>query len=132
MIPIPLIGTAISAISGWFGKKQEIKKTQVIAKGKLEQAKLEGKQAIEMTDAEWESIASEKQDSTWKDEYITVSVASILNLIVIGGIAAAFGEPRVLEGVSIALKALSDAGVDMGTLLTAVVFAAIGLKLWRA
>ena len=85
-----------------------------------------------MTDAEWESIASEKQDSTWKDEYITVSVASILNLIVIGGIAAAFGEPRVLEGVSIALKALSDAGVDMGTLLTAVVFAAIGLKLWRA
>ena len=44
---------------------------------------------------------------------------------------AAFGFPQMLDGVVLAIKALVEAGVDIGMLIMAVVFAAIGMKLWR-
>jgi hypothetical protein len=127
-----LLQSLVAPVANIFAKREERKLSKETAKGKLQQAKQAGKLTVALTDAEWESISTGLQDSTWKDEYVTVSVVSIFNLYIIGGIATAFGYPQVLEGTSTGIKALVEAGVDIGLLLTAVVFAAIGLKIWRA
>lgn len=127
-----IIEGVVGPVANIFAKKQERKQAKEQAQAKIKLAKQEGQQTLDLTDAEWESISTGLQDSTWKDEYVTVSVVSIFNLYIIGGIAAAFGYPQVLEGTTVGIKALVDAGADLGMILTAVVFAAIGLKIWRA
>jgi hypothetical protein len=52
-------------------------------------------------------------------------------LIVVGGVAAAFGYSQVLAGVGLAVTALVNAGVDVGFLMEAVTMSAVGLSVWR-
>ena len=119
-------------VASVLNKRQERKMAKESAKGKLALAKQEGQFNLEMKDSEWEVIGQQLQGGTWKDEYITVSIVSVFNLIIAGGILAAFGDDRLLTGIGFAMQAMTQAGVDVGTLLTAVVFAGIGLKFWRA
>lgn len=130
--PVAWVGSLIEAVGGVFQKREERKQVKESAKAKLQLAKEQGQHTVEMTDAEWETVNTGLQDSTWKDEYVTVSIVSVFNLYIVGGILAAFEIPEVLEGTTKGIQALVSAGVDVGLLLTAVVFAAIGLKLWRA
>ena len=112
-------------------KRQERKAAQQSAKNKLMQSKQEGHQALELNKDEWEQLQVSGMDTTWKDEYVTVSIVSILNLIVLGGLAAAFDHPEILTGVGIAINALTTAGVDIGFLLEASVLAGLGLSIWK-
>lgn len=134
-MPNPIVAAitnVVAPISKIFTKREERKINKDTIKGKIQQARQGDATAITLTDAEWETVSTGLQDSTWKDEYVTVSVVSIFNLFIIGGISAAFGHPEILEGTTLGIQALVAAGVDLGMILTAVVFAAIGLKLWRA
>jgi hypothetical protein len=70
-------------------------------------------------------------DKTWKDEYVTVSVVSIFNLIVVGGLSAGLGYPQILNGVAASVLALTSVGVDVGFLLEATVLAGLGLSVWK-
>lgn len=132
MSVLSVIQGLVAPVSNIFAKREERKINKDTLKGKLQQARQGDATQITLTDAEWETVSTSLQDSTWKDEYVTVSVVSIFNLYIIGGIASAFGYPQVLEGTTEGIQALVAAGVDLGMILTAVVFAAIGLKLWRA
>ena len=126
------IGKAIvQPLAGWANKRTERKVNRDTIKGKLAQGKQDDSHAVTLTDAEWETVGQSMQDKTWKDEYVTVSIVSIFNLLIIGGIATAFGYPQMLDGTVAGIAALVEAGVDVGMLITAVVFAAIGMKLWR-
>jgi hypothetical protein len=135
MLPIPIIGSIISGVTGWFSKKQDIKKVGKVAEAKLAQAKQDGQQTVTMTDAEWESLSVKTQNDSWKDEYITLIITSPFITILGGSIAAAVGfswGPQVVEGTVSGLKEMASLGMDYGTIINAVVFAAVGLKLWRA
>lgn len=112
-------------------KRQDRKIAKDAAKAKLTMASMENAQKLELNKDEYEIIATKGLESSWKDEYATVSVVSILNLIVFGGIASAFGYPQVLTGVGTAVQALTAAGVDVGFLMQAVVLAAVGLSVWK-
>jgi hypothetical protein len=133
MNPIAIVPVAIKAIADAWNKRQDRKIAKESATAKLKEAKQSQNYNVEMKDQEWEAIAIEQTGSSWKDEYVTVSMFSIVNLIVIGGMESAIrGEDAfVLNGVSIAIQALIAAGVDVGTLLNAVAYAAIGLTIWR-
>ena len=124
-------GGIIKPITGVFNKRTERKQNSDSIKGKIAQQKQGDATSVTLTDDEWETVGQSMLDKSWKDEYVTVSLVSIFNLYVIGGIAAAFGYPEVLTGTSTAITALTSAGVDLGFLLTAVVLAAIGMKVWR-
>ena len=135
MNPITLISAGISAITGYFGKKQEIKKVAVVANAKLAQAKQDGQQTVTMTDAEWESLSVKTQNESWKDEYITLIITSPFITILADSIGAALGfawGPQIVTGTVQGLKEMKALGMDYGTIINAVVFAAVGLKLWRA
>jgi len=111
--------------------RQERKKLREQALAKLSQSAQDNSQALNLNKDEWEALNVKGMDNTWKDEYVTVSVVSILNIIVVGGLATAFGYPQVLLGIGTALKALGDVGVDMGFLLEATVLAGLGLSVWK-
>lgn len=126
-----VLGLFIKPVTDVIAKREERKLAQKQIEGKLAQAKVEGQNQVTFNDQELERIATNQKQNSWTDEYATVSVLSVFNIIVVGGIAAAFGEPRVLEGMGIAITALVNAGVDVGFLLEAVTLAAVGLTVWR-
>lgn len=128
------LGLLVKPVAKVFSKREERKLATETLKGKLAQAKVEGQHQVTITDAEWESISASGLGESWKDEYITISFGSIINMIVIGALLAAFGFPQgelILEGVAKVGTVLTAMGVDLGFLLQAVVLASLGLKVWR-
>ena len=130
---IAAIPAAISGIAGYLGKGQEIKKTREQAQAKLRLKKETGDQNITLTDAEWESLSTQKQDSTWKDEYVTIVLTAPIIMVLIGAVWNGFdpSNDKLLTGTLRGISALRDIGLDYGLLSTAVVMAAVGLKIWR-
>jgi hypothetical protein len=126
-----IIAGLFKPVADIFMKREERKQAREAATAKLAQAKQSDTQQLELNKDEWEAIAASGLDKTWRDEYVTVSVVSILNLIVIGGLAAAFGYSQILTGVGIALTAITTAGVDIGFLMEAAVLAGLGLSIWK-
>jgi tRNA A37 threonylcarbamoyltransferase TsaD len=126
-----IIAGLISPVTDIIKRRQERKAAKESAKQKLAQAAQDAEYKLEFSDQELEALQTKGLNETWKDEYVTVSVVSIFNLIVVGGVASAYGHNEVLEGVATAVKALVAAGVDVGFLLEATIMAAIGLSIWR-
>jgi len=124
-----LIGSVVKV----FTKKEETKQIRKTAETKLASAKLSGATSITLSDAEWESIVAAGMGKTWKDEYVTVVVTMPYPMLLAGGVVMAFtGDDRLMEGTISGIKALTGAGVDVGFMMTAVITAAVGLKVWRA
>lgn len=135
MNPLSLVSTVVGGITGFFTKKQEIKQARVSARAKLDSLKEQGSQTLELTDAEWESLSIQTQQDSWKDEYITLIITSPFITILLGSIGAALGYEwgtEVVNGTVQGLQEMKSLGMDYGTIINAVVFAAVGLKLWRA
>lgn len=126
-----LVSGLFKPVLSIFQKREERKTAREAASSALAQAKQEGTQEIKLNKDVWEQLQVQGMGQTWKDEYITVSIGSILNLIVVGGILAAFGYPQVLEGIAIAIKSLGEVGVDVGFLMEATVLAGLGLSIWK-
>ena len=118
-------------VASVINKRTERKTLREGAISRLAQSAQDDTQEINLNKDEWEAINARLQDNTWKDEYVTVSVVSIFNIIVLGGIAAAFGYPQVLYGIEIALRALASANVDVGFLMEATIMAGLGLSIWK-
>lgn len=118
-------------VASVLNKRTERKTLREGALSRLAQSAQDDTQEINLNKDEWEAINARLQDNTWKDEYVTVSIVSILNIIVLGGLATAFGYPQVLTGIGTALKALTAAGVDMGFLMEATIMAGLGLSIWK-
>ena len=121
----------IQPISGLLSKRQERKQARETAISKLQQTRQDGNLQVELNDQELERVLAGDLSTTWKDEYVTVSLVSIINIIIVGGVANAFGYPQLLEGIVQAIVTLYEVGVDIGFLLEAVVLAAVGLTVWR-
>jgi hypothetical protein len=125
------ITAILKPLTGIFAKREERKLVREAAAAKLVQAKQDDYQKLELNKDEWESLQVKGMADSWKDEYVTVSVVSILNIIVVGGVAAAFGHPQILEGIVVSITALESVGVDIGFLLEAAILAGLGLSVWK-
>jgi hypothetical protein len=126
-----IVAGLFAPVADIFKAREGRKAAKEAAAAKLAMATAEGQQKIELNKDEYEVLATQGLAGTWKDEYVTVSVVSILNTIVIGGLASAFGYPQILIGVGTAIKSLSTAGVDVGFIMEATIMAAIGLSIWK-
>ncbi len=129
---IPLIGALIKGGMSLFTAREDRKKTVKTAQLKIQAAKDSQDNDLALSDAEWETVAMEKTDGTWKDEYLTLLITSPLLLLLVGGVYYGFtGDPALIDGVNVGIASLATLGVDMGELMYAVVLAGIGLKVWR-
>jgi len=128
-----VLGAVVKPLSSMYTKNQDRKQAKETGRAKLSQAKLSNETQITLSDAEWEAINAANQDSSWKDEYVTIIITLPVVGILAGAVWLAYaGDARLLTGTVEGIRALNEAGVDMGEMMTAVVFAAVGLKLWRA
>lgn len=97
----------------------------------IKKAQVDGQNSLNLTDAQWEAVNADNQSGTWKDEYVTVVCTSPYVFIFLGAVVAAFGNDQLLQGSMTGVAKLQSIGVDVGHLCQVVVYAAIGLKLWR-
>ena len=125
------ISSLFKPVASVINKRQERKQLREQALAKLNQSAQDNDHSLNLNKDEWEALNVKGMEQTWKDEYVTVSIVSILNLIVIGGLASAFGYPQVLTGVGTAMTALTAAGVEIGFLMEAAVLAGLGLSVWK-
>lgn len=124
-----LTGGVAEAAAGAFNKRTERKIQQDALKGKLAEKRIDSATQIELSEKEWEILSKKAEESTWKDEFITVTVMSIFIIIIVGGILSAFGFPEVLEGIKIAIEELNAAlnGTTLGHIMSVTVYAGLGV-----
>lgn len=124
-----LSGGIAQAAAGAFNKRTERKIQQDALKGKLAEKRIDSETQIELSEKEWELLSKKAEESTWKDEFITVTVMSIFIIIIVGGILSAFGFPEVLEGIKIAIEELNLAlnGTTLGHIMSVTVYAGLGV-----
>jgi len=125
------VSALFKPVADIFAERERRKAAKEAAVAKLNMAKTTNAQELELNKDEWEALAVQGLDKSWKDEYITVSVVSIFNIIIAGGIFSAFGYNQLLIGVATAIQALTEAGVDVGFLLTATILSGLGLSVWK-
>lgn len=131
MNPLNILNV-VGFIKDLYVARQEQKTNRELAQAAVKKASVEGQTQIELTTAQWESLAIAQTANSWKDEYVTIIITSPIALLLIGGLVGAFtGDTSVLLGVSTGVAAIEATGVDMGFLMTAVTLAAIGLKFIR-
>jgi hypothetical protein len=127
------VPSVINSVVGVFTKKEQTKQLKATAETKLSHAKLNGETNITLSDSEWESIMASNMNGSWKDEYVTIVVTLPFPMLIAGGVLLAFtGDDRLMTGTVAGITALTTAGVDVGFMMTAVITAAVGLKVWRA
>ncbi len=127
-----LVSTLFQPAVDAYKARQERKAAKESAQIKIQMTQVEDAAKINLTDAEWEALAVQGLNTSWKDEYVTLVITAPIVGILFGGLWAGLtGSKAILEGMAIGLNSLSAVGVDMGFLMNAVVFAAIGLKVWR-
>lgn len=124
-------GSIVKSIAGIFTANTRRKQAKESGIQKILQAQVDGGNSLNMSDAEWEAVNASKADSSWKDEYVTVVCTSPYVLIIIGAVANAFGAPEILQGAMTGIQKLQDIEIDVGEMVKVVVYAAVGLKLWR-
>lgn len=123
----------IAPISNVFIEREQTKQAKVSANAKAAMAKQNGITSVTLTEQEWEAIVASSMADSWKDEYVTIVITSPIVLIILGCIYFAFTESRaLLDAATLAIDTLNEIGVPMAALMQAVVYAAIGLKVWRA
>jgi len=98
---------------------------------KIKVAKLEGNERLELTRNEIDMVRVQNMASTWTDEYVIVSLFSIVNMTIFGGIAYAMGYPLFLEGIAKGVGSLVLAGVNVGNLITVAAYSALGITVYR-
>ena len=129
---LKFIPDVVGAIGGYLGKREDRKVAKLTINGKLKTAKQNNDHEVVLNRQEWESIGQIKQDTTWKDELVTVVVLWPLVQIMLGGLETTFfGTTKLIDGLNVSLKLLTLLDFDLGYLMGAVVLAAIGIKAIR-
>ena len=113
-----LLGALAAPISKAYQAKQTRKAATESAQAKLKLAGQEKRFELSLKEAEWEALAKQQEQSSWKDEYVTVAA-------LISGYSQ---DMRYIEAVSLALESLKALGVELGELLKIVVLAAVSIK----
>ena len=122
----------IKPIASIFEKKVERNIAKDGLKAKSALAKMDNETQITLTDAEWEIAKANSEGGSWKDEWITLVMTAPITLIIIGSCASGFGYgTEMIDGAVLGLTTLNEVGIPMAELMTATVFAGLGLKLWR-
>lgn len=126
-----LIGGVAGPVVTYLNKRTERKQAQDAIKGQVALAKEKGDQQVNVDVGKWELASKEQETGTWKDEYVTVSVMSIFNGVVLFSVGAALGMEKAglaLTGLLDAVGTLTEMGVPVGTLMAFTVGAALSIK----
>lgn len=116
---------------GYLDKRNQRKRSIDTIRAKTEQARQEGQTHLQLSDAEWETVAQRMSGETWKDEYAVIVMTLPLLTMVFGAIAATFGYPQGLDAFAKMSEAFEQMGIDYGNLLYVTILSALGIRVLR-
>ena len=128
------ISGAVALIVSIFTKKTDRKAAKDAINGQVAIAKLGNEAAVSIQASDWEIVSKSQESGTWKDEYITLSVFTVFNAVIIGSVASAFGyEGGILlvQGVLEGVKTLDGLEGNVGRLMMVVAYAGLSIKFIR-
>jgi len=118
-------------ITNIFVKKIERKTAKDTINGQVALAKLDNQASVNVGIDDWERLSKANENGTYKDEYVTLSVFSLFNLIVVGSIGTGMGYawgPEMLDGVSTAITTLNSVDGIVAQLMWMTAAAALSIK----
>lgn len=126
------LGLVTAPLTKVIGKYIDRKTNQDNIKGKAQMAKQSDATQITLTDAEWETVAKQTEGGTWKDEFVTIVIMSPICMLITGAMyQAVTGDPMVMDGALAGIDALKELNLEYDKLAEIVVFAGVGLSIWR-
>jgi hypothetical protein len=125
-----IIAGVVSPVTNLLAKKEERKQAHQAANSALTAAQEANEHDVVVNDQHLEQILADKTATTWRDEYVTVSLIGIINAIIIGGVLQGFGFPEFLRGVLIGVTALTEM-IDLKWAMNAAVASSLGFSIWR-
>lgn len=126
-----ILGGVFQPAAEAFRSRNERKMAEKTLEAKIAEKRIDSDSQVTFNDQEWERLAAWANESTWKDEFITIVVLSPFILILVGGVLTAFGYPQVLDGVEIALMRMATLGLNLGRMIEVVAYAGVGVYGWR-
>lgn len=125
-----VVTSVTGAVTGVINKKTDRKIAHDAASAALNQAQISDAHDVTVNDQHLETILAQNQTTTWRDEYVTISLIGIINAVVIGGILQGFGHPAFLQGVLIGVNTLSQI-IDLKWGMDAAIASSLGYSIWR-
>ena len=128
------ISGAVAPIVSIFTKKTERRAAKDAINGQVAIAKLGNEAAVSIQASDWEIVSKSQESGTWKDEYITLSVFTVFNAVIIGSVASAFGYDGgilLVQGVLEGVKTLDGLDGNVGRLMMVVAYAGLSIKFIR-
>jgi hypothetical protein len=125
-----VVSGVVSPITGLLAKKEERKQAHEAAITALNSQKEADTTQVTIEQSHLETIMAQANQTSWKDEYVTVSLVGIINVVMLGGILHGFGYPAFLDGVVTGVQMLSQL-FDLKIAMSAVIGAAIGIRTFK-
>ena len=107
-------------------------------KAKIDLKKADTTAQVELAHAEWENLSVPGLDNSLKDEWVTLIVTLPIVVMLVGTLVAGFtGNDTLLVASKEMVTNLNNLfaggsfGLSFGDVAATVIFAAIGLRLWR-
>lgn len=130
---LSILSNVISPITNVFKQREVRKQAEQDLKYQLDRAKVDGNFQLQLTDQQWELLSKQNEDSTWKDEFVTiVFVSPVIFTYLAAFISAYTGNPIYIESINVAndqiQMLLGDTDSKYSEIAYAVVLAAIGIK----
>lgn len=126
-----VVAGAVAPIANIFVKKTERKQAKDKINGQVELAKIEGKSEVAVQTADWEILSKAQEEGSWKDEYVTLSVFTIFNGVIVGSVASAFGYEggaELVNGILEGVRTIDALDGTVGTLIIVTAYAALSIK----
>lgn len=122
-------GKIVEPITGAYKANQQRKSDKTAGMQAIESQIIAGETDIQMSVQQWQAMSIKGNESSWKDELITVVFMIPIVTLMFGGVyGGVTGDGAVMEGMLQAITALNSIDGNFGTMMTAVVYAGIGLQ----
>lgn len=119
-----------NGVIGWLSRRSANQAARRAAQAKLDLAKQEGAQDLQLHRAEWENLQAAGLANTWKDEWVLIIFTAPLVVLLAGALIYPWS-PTLMEGGERMLQVFDQVGVDYNYLLGIVVLASVGIRVFR-
>ena len=131
MNPFSLLSPIVGGISNVLTARQERKKTETIAKAKIQNNMIDSENQQTLADKEWELVSKQMENQSWKDELAVGVVLMPLIVLEVGAIIDPMFGTTMLESSKIMIAGIKTmlGDFEYGHLVSVVILSSLGLKM---
>ena len=126
------ISAVMSAVGGYFGKREERKSMEKQIDGKIAMQKQGGETQVVFNEQEIDAISKRNENETWKDEYITVVMTMPFITTFLGVFfSVLLSRPEIMQAVTASNNAMLELVPNYQELLGATIAAGLSIRAFK-